>query len=119
MRRCAAYVLGFAAVLQAQILDPGSFRHYVEEFNRDDPAHIAGAIPDAEAYGWMRQNIPRLAVPDTELERIYYYRWWAYRKHIEATPAGFVLTEFLRPVKHSTDYNAISCALGLHIAEGR
>src|ERR1019366_3145093 len=49
----------------------------------------------------------------------YYYRWWAYRKHIEKTGAGYVITEFLRPVKHSTDYNAISCALGLHIADGR
>jgi hypothetical protein len=30
-----------------------------------------------------------------------------------------VITEFLKPVKHATDYNAISCALGLHINEGR
>jgi hypothetical protein len=91
----------------------------VEEFNRDDRDHVAGAIPDAEAFDWMRANIPRLSVPDAELERVYYYRWWAFRKHIESTPRGLVLTEFLRPVKHSTDFNAISCALGLHAAEAR
>jgi len=114
-----AILLALAATLRAQAIDPSYFRHYVEDFNRDDPDHVAGAIPDSEAFDWMRANIPLLSVPDKELERVYYYRWWAFRKHIESTPAGFVLTEFLRPVKHATDYNAISCALGLHIAEGR
>src|SRR5882724_7448048 len=114
-----AILFALAAASRAQVLDPATFRHYVDQFHRDDLSHLAGAIPDAEAYDWMRANIPLLSVPDPELERIYYYRWWAYRKHIESTPAGFVLTEFLRPVKHATDYNAISCALGLHIAEGR
>jgi hypothetical protein len=107
------------ASAHAAVLKSDDFRHYVEEFNRDDRDHVAGAIPDSEAYEWMKANIPLLSCPDGELERVYYYRWWAYRKHIEATPHGFVLTEFLRPVKHSTDYNAISCALGLHVAEGR
>ena len=114
---CGLLVL--AAASRAQVLDPAAFRHYAEEFSRDDPVHLAGAIPDGEAWDWMRANVPLLSVPDGELERVYYYRWWAYRKHIESTPGGFVLTEFLRPVKHATDYNAISCALGLHIAEGR
>ena len=112
-------LLALAAAARTQMLDPAAFRHYAGEFSANDPGHVAGAIPDREAWDWMRANIPLLSVPDGELERIYYYRWWAYRKHIESTPAGFVLTEFLRPVKHATDYNAISCALGLHIAEGR
>ncbi|HJZ98815.1 MAG TPA: hypothetical protein VKE70_20040 [Candidatus Solibacter sp.] len=107
------------AVVRAAVLKPDAFKQYVEEFNRDDRDHIAGAIPDAEAFEWMKANIPMLSCPDREMERVYYYRWWAYRKHIESTPHGWVLTEFLRPVKHATDYNAISCALGLHVAEGR
>ena len=108
-----------ATASHAAVLKTEDFRHYVEDFNRDDRAHIAGAIPDSEAFEWMKANIPLLSAPDKELERVYYYRWWAYRKHIESTPRGFVITEFLLPVKHSTDYNAISCALGLHTAEGR
>lgn len=115
----ALAALAWAAFCRAQVLDPEAFHHYEGEFYRDDPGHIAGAIPDREAWQWMRANIPLLSVPDKELERIYYYRWWAYRKHIESTPVGYVITEFLLPVRHSTDYNAISCALGLHIAEGR
>ena len=117
MRIWAALLV--CATCHAAVLHPDSFRHYVEEFNRGDPGHVAGAIPDSEAFEWMKANVPLLACPDPELERVYYYRWWAFRKHIESTPRGFVLTEFLRPVKHSTDYNAISCALGLHVAEGR
>jgi hypothetical protein len=108
-----------AASAPAAVLPSSTFQHYVEEFYRDYPDHLYGAIPDSEAFEWMKANIPVLSCPDRELERVYYYRWWAYRKHIESTPHGFVLTEFLRPVKHSTDYNAISCALGLHVAEGR
>jgi hypothetical protein len=108
-----------AAAVRPAVLNPEDFRHYVDALNRTDPEGVTGFIPNAEAWQWMKSNVPFLSVPDRELELTYYYRWWAYRKHIEMTPAGYVLTEFLRPVKHSTDYNAISCALGLHIAEGR
>ena len=101
------------------LLRAEDFRHYVDALNRSDPEDVNGGISNAEAWAWMTRNVPYLACPDSDLELTYYYRWWAYRKHIEKTGAGYVITEFLRPVKHSTDYNAISCALGLHIAEGR
>ena len=118
---CAALL--FPALARAAgppgLLRAEDFRHYVDALNQSDPEDVNGGIPNAEAWAWMTRNIPFLACPDGELELTYYYRWWAYRKHIEKTGAGYVITEFLRPVKHSTDYNAISCALGLHIAEGR
>src|ERR1035437_6229124 len=101
------------------LLRTEDFRHYVDALNRSDPEDVNGGISNADAWAWMTRNVPFLACPDSDLEVTYYYRWWAYRKHIEKTGAGYVITEFLRPVKHSTDYNAISCALGLHIAEGR
>ena len=101
------------------LLDPETFRHYVEQFNRDDKEDVAGLIHNADAWAWMKSNIPFFSCPDPDIELTYYYRWWAYRKHIENTPEGFVLTEFLKPVKHATTYNAISCAAALHINEGR
>jgi hypothetical protein len=119
MMRSLLLGLLLAASACSAVLNPEEFRHYVDSLNRSDPEGVTGFIPNAEAWQWMKSNVPFLSVPDRELELTYYYRWWAYRKHIEMTPAGYVLTEFLRPVKHSTDYNAISCALGLHIAEGR
>ncbi len=101
------------------LLDPEQFRRYVEYFNSMLPEDVINWIPDSRAWEWMRENIPLFSCPDPEVEEIYYYRWWAYRKHIKKTPAGFILTEFLRPVRHAGDYNAISCALGHHLAEGR
>jgi hypothetical protein len=86
------------------VLDPDSVRHYVA---------------DAESWEWIRANVPLFRCPDPDVEQTYYYRWWTFRKHIQQTPVGYIITEFLRPVKHATDYNAISCALGHHISEGR
>lgn len=83
------------------------------------PEDVVNAIPDSEAFDWIRANVPFFSCPDPEVERVYYYRWWTFRKHIKETPRGYVITEFLRPVRHATDFNAISCALGHHISEGR
>src|SRR5438552_2266718 len=72
-----------AASARSAVLNPEEFRHYVEALNRSDPEGVTGFIPNAEAWQWMKSNVPFLSVPDRELELTYYYRWWAYRKHIE------------------------------------
>ena len=106
--------------MEAQsVLKYGDFRRYVETFNRLFPEEVINAVPDAQAWEWMQQNTPLFACPDPDVERTWYYRWWTFRKHIKKTANGHILTEFLKPVKHATDHNAISCALGHHIAEGR
>ena len=109
----------FAADVGPSVLDPESFRHYVEEFNRTYKEEVVNYIPDAQAWEWMKRNIPFFACPDRDIEQIYYYRWWTYRKHIKETPLGFIVTEFLKPVKHAAEFNALSCAFGHHVAEGR
>jgi hypothetical protein len=101
------------------LVPPDYFRAYVEFFNSMTEESVVNFIPDARAWEWMRDNIQRFACPDHDVEQTYYYRWWAFRKHIKQTPAGFIITEFLKPVKHGGQYNAISCALGHHIAEAR
>ncbi len=101
------------------VLDPEAFRHHVEFFNRMMEEGVVNAIPNAAAWEWMKANVPLFTCPDPDVERTYYYRWWTFRKHIKQTPAGFIVTEFIRPVGHGSDYNAISCALGHHVAEGR
>jgi len=57
--------------------------------------------------------------PDSLLQEVYYYRWWALRKHLKQTPDGFIFTEFITNVKHAGKHNAISSALGHHIYETR
>jgi len=101
------------------VLKAEAFRHYVDYFNGMEPENIVNYVPNAKAWEWMKANIPLFECPDKDFERIYYYRWWTYRKHIKQTPKGFVLTEFLAQVGHSGEYNTISCALGHHIYEGR
>jgi hypothetical protein len=101
------------------VLDSADFRYHVDFFNAMVPEEIVSFVPNAAAWDWIQANIPFFVCPDSDVEQIYYYRWWAYRKHIEKTPVGFIITEFLKPVKHAGEYNALSCAFGHHVAEGR
>ena len=100
-------------------LKPDRFRHYVDEFNAAYAEEVVNYVPDAKAWEWLAGNVPLFACPDQDVERTYWFRWWTYRKHIKQTPLGFIVTEFLKPVKHAAEYNALSCAFGHHVAEGR
>ena len=101
------------------ILDPENFRHHVEFFNTMEPEAVVNAIPNSQSWDWMKTRIPIFTCSDPAMEQMYYFRWWTYRKHFVKSPAGFVVTEFITQVKWATKYDAIACALGHHIAEGR
>src|SRR5262249_37403537 len=62
---------------------------------------------------------PLFECPDEQLTQNYYFRWWTFRKHINQTPDGLVLTEFIRPVGHAGPHNTVSCAVGHQLTEGR
>jgi hypothetical protein len=100
-------------------LKPAAFEHHIERFNGMEEEHVTNFVSNAQSWDWLQKNVPLFECPDREVEEIYYFRWWSFRKHIKQTPAGFVLTEFLTPVKHAGIYNTVSCATGLHLAEGR
>ena len=104
--------------------DPGlvqasTFKHYIDDFNRNDRESVVNYIPNAAAWEWMSKNIPFFECPDKQIEEIYYFRWWSYRKHLKQTPDGFVVTEFLPQVSWSKKYNTINCPVGHHFYEGR
>jgi hypothetical protein len=101
------------------ILGTEDLTRYVDEFNQLSGRPADSAIPNESAAEWMSANVPLFDCPDEQLEKIYYFRWWTYRKHIRNTPHGRVVTEFLAPVGHAGPYNTISCAYGHHLAEGR
>ena len=92
---------------------------YIERFNADDDELFATYIPNNQTYEFLSANIPRFECPDRQLEEIYYFRWWTFRKHIRLTPEGFIITEFLPDVPWAGKYNAISCAGMHHYHEGR
>ncbi|PYM16229.1 MAG: glycoside hydrolase [Verrucomicrobia bacterium] len=101
------------------VLTPDAFAHYIESFNSMEDENVTNAISNSNSWSWLQRNIPLFDCPDREVEEIYYFRWWSFRKHLRWTTNGFVFSEFLVPMKHAGAQNTISCALGHHVAEGR
>ena len=98
------------------MLIKSDFKHYVIKFNAQNPAELhVDVVPDtkmirnSDAWQFMEENIPFFECPDKEIEEVYYYRWWTFRKHIKQTPDGYVITEFMPIVDWSKKYNTISC----------
>jgi hypothetical protein len=115
----AAY-LDAGAADSFQVLNPASFREHIDRFNSTEPEAVTNFVSNARSYAWLRQSIPLFECPDSDVEEIYYFRWWTFRKHLVQTPTnGFVFTEFMWPVKYAGPFNTISCAAGFHLAEGR
>jgi predicted GH43/DUF377 family glycosyl hydrolase len=117
-------ILAFSTVSRADappssVLPPEAFRTLVDEFNSADKSKLPTTIANADAWSWMARNVPRFECPQRELQEIYYFRWWTYRKHVRQTPAGYVITEFLPDVPWAKKHNTISCAAGHHFYEGR
>src|SRR5690606_25345823 len=102
-----------------QVLNRGDFKSYIDAFNKYDEELYPQAVPNADAWVFLRENIPFFECPDKQLERTYYFRWWTYRKHIKQTPGGYIITEFLPDVPWAGKYNAISCPAAHHFYEGR
>ena len=112
---CSLYFLlfNFSASSAEPVLKPASFSHYIEHFNTMEDENVTNFISNSNSWNWLSKEIPFFECPDREVEEMYYFRWWSFRKHIEKTPDGFVLSEFL------TKPAPISSALGHHLMEGR
>ena len=116
------------AMSAGSILKSDALRTYVASFNSQRPDDtsegLAGdgsvtAIRNNQAAEWMEKNVPLFECSDKDIEEIYHFRWWTYRKHIRNTPDGFVVTEFLPQVSWSKKHNTINCPVGHHLYEGR
>ena len=113
------FLSAFSQKKNQSILNPSDFKHYVDYFNRMENENIVDAIPNTQAWDWMKINIPLFECPQDNFEEIYYFRWWSFRKHIRKTPIGYAFTEFLVQRTYADKYNLISSALGHHIYEAR
>lgn len=121
MKMRLAILLAFfflASNAQDKTLLP-KLKSHVDYFNSIDTELVVNHVSNKQAYVWMAANIPLFECPDTTIEKIYYYRWWAIRKHLKRTPDGYVFTEFITPVNHAGKYNTVSSGLGHHINELR
>lgn len=96
------------------VLTPDALRRHVGRFNAMEDEPIVNLVPNADAARWLEAAIPLFTCPDTEVEEIYFFRWWALRKHLRRAPDGsHVFTEFINRA------DPVSSALGHHVMEGR
>jgi hypothetical protein len=105
--------------VQPLVLQSAAFKHYIDAFNANDQELYPGYITNGAAWNFLKDNIPLFECPDHNIEEIYYFRWWTYRKHIKLTPDGFIVSEFLPDVPWAGKDDSIDCAAGHHFYEGR
>lgn len=108
-----------APAFSSAVLNSQTFQHYIDSFNANDQELYPGYITNGAAWNFLKNNVPLFECPDKDIETTYYFRWWTYRKHIQKTPDGFVISEFLPPVPWAGKNNSIDCAAGHHFYEGR
>lgn len=92
---------------------------YIAAFNAEDDELYPQLIPNSDAERFLAENIPLIDCPDKELEQIYYFRWWTFRKHVKKTDKGHIITEFLPAVPWAGPENSICCPACFHVREGR
>ena len=101
-------------------LGDGALAENVRIFNSDDTELYKNKIPNSEAEEFMLKNVPRFDCPDGLIEKVYYFRWWTFRKHLRKTESdGWVITEFMPDVSWAGKHNTISCASAHHMREAR
>ena len=103
----------------AAFLHYDDYKHYVDYFNTMEDESIVQAIPNSKAWEWMTQNVPLFDCPNKDFEEMWYYRWWTLRKHIELTPVGYAMTEFLVNRNYADQWKLIASGVGHHIHESR
>ena len=116
----------FSQSSEELILKKSNFKHYIEKFNLQDTLDLhfnavpgTTMIPNGETWNFLEANIPFFECPDQDVEEVYYYRWWTFRKHIKKTSDGYIITEFMPNVAWAGKYNTIPCPAGHHFREGR
>jgi hypothetical protein len=105
------------------VLEPNRFAHYVEQFKQEETratGAVYSGLSGEQAWPWMLREIPWFESSDHGVEETYYFRWYAWHKHLVKTPNGFVITEWLpKPEFKDGSYGALPDAAPFHISEAR
>jgi len=110
------------------VLKPANYRHYVELFRMQEQEATGAVYPGEggeDTWTWMQREIPWFDASDKHFEEMYYFRWYAWKKHLVATPHGYVITEWLpkpefpNPEHKDGSFGALPDAAPFHIAEAR
>ena len=124
---CSAACPGLSAQTPQPLLAPADYAHYIDLFQQQELAATGkvyngepaspGAEPEA-AWPWMQREIPWFDSSDKATEEMYYFRWYAWKKHLVHLPEGFVVTEWL-PKPNLPDSGALPDAAPFHLGEAR
>jgi hypothetical protein len=104
------------------LLEADAYRHHIDFFNRMEPEGVVNLVPNDEAWDWLNTRIPFFESSDATVEEIYYFRWWALRKHLKRVGDHFVFTEFIEletTAPFIPPERTIASALGHHFRETR
>ena len=100
------------------VLHPADYSHYSAQFAADE--REATHEDPANEWPWMEANIPLFNSSDKQFEEMYYFRWYAWQKHLVSTPRGFIITEWLpKPDQRDGFFGALPDAAPFHLGEAR
>lgn len=87
------------------VLRPADYHHYIDTF-RQQEREATGKLYEGEggedSWTWMQREIPWFDASDKQFEEMYYFRWYAWKKHLVQAPSGTIVTEWL-PVCNSAE----------------
>ena len=99
------------------VLHPDDYHHYINQFSADE-REATGQQP-ADEWPWIAANIPLFDSSNKQFEEMYYFRWYAFEKHVEQTADhGYLITEWL----HRPDLpqnGVLPDAAPFHLGEAR
>ena len=115
---------GFGApTREGPLLHPEDYKHYVAMFESQERAttgSVYNGVSGEPAWPWMQREIPWFDSSNKQFEEMYYFRWYASKKHLVKTPTGYVVTEWLpKPEFKDGSYGALPDAAGFHLGEAR
>jgi hypothetical protein len=107
-----------------QLLHAESFAHYVTQFQQDELAATGHlylgplASTPTDVWTWMQREVPLFESSDKRFEEMYYFRWYAWHKHLVKLPSGYVITEWL-PEPSMPNEGRLPDAAPFHMGEAR
>jgi hypothetical protein len=100
------------------LLKADNYHAYVQQFAKDEQ-EATGQAP-ADAWPWMAAEIPLFESSDKQFEQLYYFRWYAWQKHLVKSRHGFLITEWLpKPQEADGNFGALPDAAPFHLGEAR
>jgi hypothetical protein len=100
------------------ILHVEDYHHYVVQFAADE--REATGQQTSDEWPWLEANIPLFDSSNRQFEEMYYFRWYAWTKHLVSTPRGYIITEWLpKPADPEGFYGALPDAAPFHLGEAR